>query len=139
MPQSKSDEHITPDNVFTIIKNRWGYERDQFFDPCPVNGTSGLDDAWQKLNFVNPPYGIKKGNTPSLLELFVWKAHHETQWFNKVSIMLLPVKTDQGWFHDYIIDPKFKYEIEWIRKRLHFKNNKWSATQPHFLVKMEKT
>jgi hypothetical protein len=45
--------------------------------------------------------------------------------------MLLPSKTDQEWFH------KIKdLDIVWIRGRLRFKNNEHSATQPHFLVKI---
>ncbi len=125
MPESKSDTHVTPDRVFELIKDKWNYEYDEFYDPCPVNGTEGLTTPWGKLNFVNPPY--------TLLKQFVWNAMGETNNGN-VTIMLLPAKTDQEWFHD-ILDKG--YEIKWIRKRLKFKNNKWSATQPHFLVRIK--
>ncbi len=127
MPASKSDTHITPDRVFELIQAKWGYKYDSFFDPCPVNGTDGLEVDWEKLNFVNPPY--------TLLREFVAKAHYECYWHKKVTVLLLPVKTDQMWFHDYIIEKG--YEILWIQKRLKFKNNKWAATQPHFLVRMK--
>ena len=122
MPQSKSDIHITPDRVWEMIEEKWGYKKDEFFDPCPVNGTEGLEIEWKRLNYVNPPY-------PQLSE-FVFKAIEEMT-LAHYSIMLLPSKTDQDWFHALI---ERNLDILWIRKRLKFKNNKWSATQPHFLV-----
>ena len=95
------------------------------FDPCPVNPQwDGLKIEWKDMNFVNPPY--------TLLKEFVSKALLEYDKF-KITIMLLPCKTDQDWFHSLSY---FHQDILWIRKRLKFKNNKWSATQPHFLVKI---
>jgi len=125
MPKSKSDVHITPDRVFQIIWDKWGYTQDMFFDPCPINPTfDGLDIPWKQLNFVNPPY--------SLLKEFV--SHSITEMHNdKITILLLPVKSDQQWFHDLL---SIKAEMVWIKRRLKFKNNKWSATQPHFLTRV---
>ena len=126
MPPAKSDVHLTPDKVFIDIFNKWGMCKEDFFDPCPVNPTwNGLDIDWQDLNFVNPPY--------TLLKEFVAKAISESLQ-DKTTVMLLPAKTDQSWFHVLI---KNKYEIKWIEKRLRFKNDKWSATQPHFLVRIK--
>jgi len=127
MPKSKSDVHETPDIVFQFIKEHWGYSKEEMFDPCPVDPTfDGLDTYWTGLNFVNPPY--------SLLKEFVIKAFNERDLYHNVSIMLLPAKTDQEWFHNIL---ERRSEIKWIRKRLKFKGAKWSATQPHFLVKIE--
>lgn len=123
MPQSKSDVHLTPDRVFEMIKEKWGYSKEEMFDPCPINPTfDGLMINWQSINFVNPPY--------TLLKEFFFKAVYEAN-FGCKTIMLLPTKTDQIWFHRLINNG---FEIKWIDKRLKFKNNKWSATQPHFLV-----
>ncbi len=131
MPQSKSDVHLTPDRVFEIIKEKWGYSKEEMFDPCPENPQwNGLQIDWKKINFVNPPYGKELGEKESLLSRFVDKAIREKLNGNH-SIMLLPSKTDQDWFHSLI---SWNFEIKWIRKRLKFKNDKWSATQPHFLV-----
>ena len=125
MPQSKSDVHLTPDRVFEIIKEKWDYSREEMFDPCPENPKwDGLDISWQPVNFVNPPY--------TLLKEFVYKAIKETN-VGRKTILLLPAKTDQQWFHDII-----QFRIIWIKGRLKFKNNKWSATQPHFLVMIER-
>lgn len=124
MPKSKSDTHITPDRVYEMIESIWGYKQDELFDPCPVDATfDGLDTYWAPVNYVSPPY--------TLLKEFVDKAFMEADNYHYKSIMLLPSKTDQQWFHNIIARGS---EIKWIRKRLKFKNNKWSATQPHFLV-----
>ena len=128
MPQIKSDVHLTPDKVWHLIKEKWGYDKEDFFDPCPLNPKwHGLEIKWKKLNFVNPPYSREKGEKKSQLTLFVEKALEE----KGTTIMLLPSKTDQDWFHQ-IKD----LDILWISRRLRFKNNKSSATQPHFLVKI---
>ena len=128
MPPIKSDVHITPDRVWDMIKENWGYEKEQFFDPCPVNPQwNGLDIDWKELNYVNPPYSRQQGERKTLLAQFVDKALEETG----TTIMLLPSKTDQEWFH------KIKeFDTIWIRGRLKFIGNEWSATQPHFLVKI---
>ena len=126
MPPSKSDVHLTPDNVFEIIEKNWGYSREEMFDPCPENPQwNGFDISWQPVNFVNPPY--------TLLKEFFYKAIRETD-VGRKTIMLMPAKTDQEWFHDIISND---FQIVWIRKRLKFKNNKHHATQPHFLVLIE--
>ena len=128
MPPIKSDVHITPDKIWHLIKDKWGYDKKDFFDPCPVNPKhNGLEIKWKKLNFVNPPYSREKGQKKSQLTLFVEKALEE----KGTTIMLLPSKTDQDWFH------QIKHlDILWISRRLRFKNNIHSATQPHFLVKI---
>jgi hypothetical protein len=126
MPPSKSQVHITPQRVYDIIRAKWGWTK--MFDPCPVNPTfDGLLIPWKKQNYVNPPYAKDE------LVLFVEKAVDEIENGNE-SIMLLPCKTDQDWFHDIIIAEDF--EILWIRKRLHFTNNKWASPAPNFLVKI---
>ena len=132
MPPIKSDVHITPDIIWELIKEKWGYEKEQFFDPCPVDyKLNGLLINWKDMNFVNPPYSRQKGEKKSLLTLFVDKALKETLLNNSTTVMLLPSKTDQDWFH------RIKnFEIIWIRGRLKFVGNEWSATQPHFLVKI---
>ena len=127
LPPAKTDTHITPDRVFDIILETWGIEKDMMYDPCPVDGTDGLTTSWKDINFVNPPY--------TLLKEFVAKALDESNYGNR-SIMLLPAKTDQAWFHDLVYNHR-GVEIKWIKGRLKFKNNKWSATQPHFLARIQ--
>jgi len=132
MPKSKNQEHITPDRIFELILHHWRLPKRYFYDPCPT-GTpfrspcffNGLYGDWKNYNFVNPPFAKE------ILEKFVDKAISEAQ-KDKITIMLLPSKTDQDWFHDWILE--FDFEILWIRKRLKFKNNKNHSTDTHFLV-----
>ena len=124
MPKSKSDVHLTPDKVFDMIKEYWDYEKSDLFDPCPLDPDfDGLEIDWKNINFVNPPY--------TLLSEFVQKALEERP---KKTIMLLPAKTDQPWFHSLY---HYWARIIWIKGRLKFKNNKFSATQPHFLIMID--
>jgi hypothetical protein len=125
MPKSKSDVHITPDRVFDLIEDYWGYSKINMFDPCPVDPDfDGLGIDWKELNFVNPPY--------SHLKDFVYYAIDQT-FYKRKTVMLLPSKTDQSWFHHLL---SFHYEILWIQKRLKFKNNLHHSMQSHFLVKI---
>ena len=126
MPPAKSNTHITPDRVYDEIKTTWGLDKEDMFDPCPVNGTDGLIISWKSMNYVNPPY------SDGMLAKFVYKAIEESKHGNR-TIMLLPAKTDQAWFHELVYNHD-GVEIKWIKGRLHFIGNKWSATQPHFLV-----
>lgn len=135
MPKSKNQEHLTPDRVYEIIDNFCPELKGlNLYDPCPA-GTpfrspcffNGLYGEWSEYNYVNPPFEVKT------LRKFYEKAKEQADKGN-VSIMLLPAKTDQDWFHN-IIDNDF--EIQWIKGRLKFKNNKDTAMGGHFLVKIQ--
>lgn len=132
MPKSKSQTHLTPDKIFETMQTEWGVSKDYLYDPCPAHTNykspiffNGLYGDWSLWNYVNPPFNVKT------LEAFVKKAVEQSKIGNK-TIMLLPTKTDQDWFHDFI---KGRItDIVWIYKRLKFKNNKHHATDSHFLV-----
>jgi hypothetical protein len=127
MPKSKSDVHETPDNVYELIEGIWGHTKEEMCDPCPVGFTqSALQTVWGKISYVNPPY--------TLLKEFVADAMHQSKDYGVKTIMLLPAKTDQKWFHD-ILD--CGYKIHWIRGRLKFKNDKWNSMNSHFLVMID--
>ena len=140
MPKSKSDRHLTPDKIFDMIKFHWGYDRNHMYDPVPEDTPhnapmffNGLYLPYHDVNFVNPPYAKKPKGTHSDLALFVFKSIAES-YLGRVTIMLLPAKVDQPWFFFILA---CGYQIVWIEGRLKFKNNKWSATGSHFLVKIE--
>ena len=124
-----SDHYQTPERVFDILHEQ-GLNAKHFFDPCPFHSSfDGLEGSWHKWNYVNPPY--------SLLEKFIEKAYDEFENKNNFSILLLPVKSDKDWWHDYIIKPHFNFKIIWIRGRLKFKNTNNPSPNPHCLVVMQ--
>lgn len=50
--------------------------------------------------------------------------------------MLIPARTDTAYFHDYIYG---RYEIRFLRGRLHFNESKTGAPFPSMVVIMKKT
>lgn len=78
-----------------------------------INGLSdGLELDWEKLNWCNPPYDE--------CQKWVKKAHDEMLKGN-ATIMLIPVRTETKYFHDYILwDGRVK--IYWLRKGYGFIN-----------------
>lgn len=90
------------------------------FDPCPLGGgIDGLSIPWGKCNYINPPYGRTIG-------LWIKKAYE-----NRLSVMLLPARTDTKWWHDYCMKAD---EIRWIKGRLKFGDSKNSAPFPSCIV-----
>ena len=136
MPKSKKQEHLTPDIVYDKIEELWGYKKEDMYDPCPPGVPfrsacffNGLYGDYQRLNYVNCPFEQK------ILEKFVIKSHQQ-QLKGNVTVMLLPTKTDQLWFQTYII-PRISNDIYWFDKRIKFKNDKWAATDTHFLARFK--
>jgi len=105
--QKHSDEWATPKAFYDELNAEFLFD----FDPCPLNGTGGLEREWGLRNFVNPPYSRK------LKEAFVIKAIEQAT-KGRLCVMLLPVSTSTKLFHDYI-KPNAK-EIRFIRGRIRF-------------------
>lgn len=71
-----------------------------------------LETKWSGKNiWINPPYNIKS------ITKFVNRAILESQ-SGKSITMLLPVKSDQQWFHDLL---NYGVEILFIKKRIKFR------------------
>ena len=82
----------------------------------------GLELPWEKLNWCNPPYD----------ECFKWikKAYEEQQKGNE-TVMLIPVRTETKYWHEYILfNPKV--EIQWLRKGYCFINPENNEQMPIF-------
>lgn len=74
--------------------------------------------------FCNPPYGRQIGK-------WVKKCWEESRKPDTLCVMLIPARTDTGYFHDYIY--KQAREIRFIRGRLHF-NEGGPAPFPSMVV-----
>ena len=109
-----SDNWATPDWLYWLLDAEFNFD----FDPCPLCAgpvapeKDGLRIEWGARNFVNPPYSRK------LKEAFVRKALQVAQG-GALCVLLLPVSTSTGLFHD-VIQPHAR-AIRFIRGRVRFK------------------
>lgn len=131
MFSSDSIEWGTPQRLYNPLNNEFHFT----LDPCatPENAKcakfytrddDGLKQSWAgEIVFVNPPYGKDIG-------LWIEKSYRESLCGATV-VMLLPVRSDTKYFHDWILG---KAEIRFIRGRLRFEGAPSSAPFPSMLA-----
>jgi hypothetical protein len=95
----------TPEELYECLDAEFHFD----FDPCPPDPDfDGLMVEWGKSNFVNPPYD----------NILAWcqkaQAEHKK---GKTVVMLIPSRTDVGWWHDYAMQAP---EIRFCKGRLRF-------------------
>lgn len=71
---------------------------------------NGLTEDWEYYNWCNPPFNEAKK--------WIEKAYEE-QLKGHVTCMLLPVRTETRYWHDYILY-NTKVHIDWLRKGYKF-------------------
>lgn len=126
MFSSKTDLWETPQDFFDRLNEEFRFTLDVCAIPenakCAAYYTpelDGLSRPWHGVNWCNPPYGSK-------ISLWVKKAHIE-QKAGRLTVMLLPARTDTRWFHEHILG---NAEIRFIRGRLKFGGSKNGAPFP---------
>lgn len=118
MFSSASDHWSTPKEVYDALDKEFHFND----DPCPIDGSGGLEREWGSRAFVNPPYS----------EIKEWVAYGFNQTRRGgVVVMLIPSRTDTRWWHDYVMKAK---EIRFIKGRLKFGGAKNSAPFPSAIV-----
>ena len=116
---SSSVHWSTPSDIYDFYVSDRG-----FFDPCPLYSSfNGLEIEWLPFNFVNPPYDNILG--------FVIKAIEESK-KGRVSVFLVPSRTDTKWFH--LLLNSCYCEIIFIKGRLKFGGAKSYAPFPSLLI-----
>ena len=86
--------------------------------------TDGLKQDWtNETVYVNPPY--------SKCKEWVFKSWFEWFYNNATVVMLLPVRTDTKWFHQWVYNIA---EIRFLKGRLKFGDSKNSAPFPSMIV-----
>ena len=137
MPQSITDQWATPQHVFDEWDAKYHFDLDPAasstnhkcdnwygLDHPDINRRDGLAATWTaNAVWLNPPYGRPIAD-------WTKKAYDS----NLLTVLLLPVRTDTRWFHDYCK----QFEVTFIRGRLKFGNSKTSAPFPSMVVVMEK-
>jgi site-specific DNA-methyltransferase (adenine-specific) len=117
---SARDNWKTPKAFYQALHAEFGFD----FDPCPPNPRfDGLAVEWGMSNYVNPPYG-------NVIRLWLAKAK-EQQAKGKLSVFLIPSRTDTKWWHEYAMTAT---EIRFIRGRLKFDDQKNCAPFPSALL-----
>ena len=121
MFSSKSDMWGTPQTFFEKLNRKYKFTLDACANAanhkCAKYYTvedDGLTKSWKdEVVFVNPPY--------SDVGKWVAKAYHESRENGATVVMLIPVRTDTKYWHDYIMDAANR--IYFIKGRLKFVNN----------------
>lgn len=122
-----TDLWATPQHVFDKYDSIFHFETDvcaisenakckKFYTP----EQDGLKQEWTGVCWCNPPYGKQ-------IKHWVKKAATS----KATVVMLLPARTDAGWFHDYCV-PFGK--IEFIRGRIKFSGHQHNAPFPSMIV-----
>lgn len=129
---SNSDEWETPQGLFDELDEEFHFT----LDPCATKENAkckkyytkeddGLSKSWlAQTVFCNPPY--------SQISKWVKDCYYRSSMVTKI-VMLIPVRTDTKWFHNYVYH-KENVEIRFIKGRLKFSNSKNSAPFPSMIV-----
>jgi site-specific DNA-methyltransferase (adenine-specific) len=110
-PPFEADSRATPPELYEVLNKEFSFT----LDPCPLDesatagaalwGKDGLSLDWRGHSvFCNPPY--------SVIEPWLRKATEPPR-----AVYLLPVKSDMGWWHEYVMRAR---EVRFIRGRLRF-------------------
>ena len=122
--EQKRNDYETPPELVRMALENFTFEYKFNLDVCcsreniPANAyykfgeKDGLKENWAYLNWCNPPFN----------ECAKWikKAFEEQQKGNS-TIMLIPVRTETKYWHDYILHNK-NVDILWLRKGYQFIN-----------------
>lgn len=129
IPQSKTVEWGTPQDLFNELNDAWHFTVDVAADNMNHKiknyydkGANGLKQDWTgEMVWCNPPYGRE-------IKDWVKKAYES----KANTVMLLPARTDVKWFHEYVYE-KANYVI-FIKGRLKFGGSKNNAPFPSMIV-----
>jgi phage N-6-adenine-methyltransferase len=121
----------TPDWLFKSLDSFFSFDTDVCANDsnflCENYFTierSCFDNPWGKMNYMNPPYGRQIG-------LFCAEAYKQWKDHQRMTVALLPSRTDTKWFHNSIYN---KSHIYFIRGRLKFNDQPNSAPFPSMIV-----
>lgn len=118
MPKSKSQEWETPWWLFDLLDSEFQFTVDAAansqnakLERYWTEEIDGLKQDWrEEIVFINPPFAVKD------LRLWTERAYVASRESGTTVVMIVPVKADQDWWHDFAI----KTEIRFIRGRVTF-------------------
>jgi hypothetical protein len=84
----------------------------RLFDPCPPSPTrDGLEVAWGRFNYVNPPFGQ--------VRRWMEKALSELRARGSCSVFLVPARTHTKWFAE-VVFPRAR-QVVFLTNRIGFR------------------
>lgn len=98
-----------------------------YYDPCPLFSNDFDFRFIDKNMYINPPY--------SNISLWIDYAINNHKQFNKHTVILIPSRTDTKYFHKLL---EYGCDLEFIKGRLKFGNQKGCAPFPSVLVHLNK-
>jgi len=129
MFSSNTDLWATPQDFFNRMNEEFNFELDVCAnkenakcDKYFTQETDGLQQEWNGICWMNPPYGRGIGE-------WVKKAY-QSSLKGATVVCLVPSRTDTKWWHDYCM----KGEIRLVKGRLKFGDSKNSAPFPSAIV-----
>lgn len=119
----KRNDYMTPPKLIELVLKIKGVEYFTLDTCCSkknipalkyfIDGRQdGLEKPWEILNWCNPPY--------DKCDKWVKKAYEEQKKGNE-TVMLIPVRTETKYWHDYILFNK-NVKIHWLKKGTRFIN-----------------
>ena len=132
---SEKDDWETPQDLFDKLNEEFKFT----LDPCCTHKTAkckkyftkeddGLSKSWAgETVFCNPPYG-------KMIKKWIEKSYMESRNNKCKVVLLIPVRTDTKWFHEFCMDPIVVKSITFIKGRLKFGGQKNPAPFPSMVV-----
>lgn len=126
---SKTDMWATPIDFFERVNKEFDFDLDvcasednHKCDKYFTESDNGLEQEWNGVCWMNPPYGKD-------IKHWIKKAYEESLKGTTV-VCLIPSRTDTKYWHEYCM----KGEIRFVKGRLKFGNGEGSAPFPSALV-----
>jgi site-specific DNA-methyltransferase (adenine-specific) len=120
------DSRGTPPELYAALDAEFSFT----LDPCPYDdsGTAGAS-LWGKDGLAKDWRGHRVYCNPPYSDIGPWLAKHREA---DVTVYLLPVKTDLGWWHDFVMP--HAAEVRLFRGRLRFVAMSGGAPFPSAVV-----
>ena len=123
---AKSVEYETPQDLFDGLDAEFGFTCDVASTDanakCAKHFTladDGLAQPWEGVCWCNPPYGRE-------MPRWIRKARSEAETGNATTVLLIPARTNTGWWHDECMNG----EVRFIRGRPRFNGGKHGLPFP---------
>lgn len=131
---AKSVEYETPQDLFDKMNSEFSFTCDVASTDtnakCKQHFTkvdNGLAQPWSGVCWCNPPYGLE-------MPKWIRKARKEAEAGNATTVLLIPARTNTGWWHDECM----RGEIRFLRGRPRFNGGKHGLPFPLAFVIFKK-